>query len=277
MWKFLKEIKSGVKICFSCHEIVSLNSEQCPHCQMKKPTLFGLSTIIKNQGNDLFLKTVIFGCIALYLLTLLNDYSNISYNPSLNLLSPSVKSLIKWGAGGYFPRTNGYWWTILSCAWLHGGLFHILFNLLWINTLISKLANLYKSPVKLIIIYTISALTGGLLSSFFTPLTVGASGALFGLFGALLSYSQIPGYRDKNIKNEALVYVMIGIIGGFITPRVDNWGHLGGFLGGFLATKLPWLQPQYRDNWSHIFLGIVCLLFSLLSILLSLIFIKVPG
>ena len=214
--------------------------------------------MLRAFGNDLgFVTLVVYGCSALYVISLAFTVAfggNImgSGNP-LTMLSPDTVIQFLLGASGAQPVFRyGRWWTILSASWLHGGVLHILFNMLWVRQLGPATADIY-GPGRMIIIYTVAGAVGFTLSSlggFFmgwmpipflrgASMTVGASASIFGLLGALAYYGRRGG--SSIIRSEAMGYaVTLGIMG-FILPGVDNYAHGGGFLGGYLAGI--WLDP----------------------------------
>src|SRR5213592_2285300 len=74
----------------------------------------------------------------------------------LSMLSPSIQSLFLFGASGAVPVFRfGRWWTVLSAAWLHGGVLHIAFNMMWVRDLAPPTARFY-GPGRTVIIYTVS-------------------------------------------------------------------------------------------------------------------------
>ena len=131
------------------------------------------------------------------------------------------------------------------------------------------------------IIYTVSAVVGFAASSaaYFLPLfvpffpgflqgglvTVGASASVFGLLGALLHYGRRSG--SSHIGQQAKSFAIVLLIFGFIMPGVDNWAHLGGLGGGYLAAKL--LDPLKPERGNHLLGALVCLAASLLAVLAS--------
>ncbi len=139
----------------------------------------------------------------------------------------------------------GHWWTIFSAGWLHGGLIHIVMNLLWVRQLAPVVADVY-GPGRAIVIYVISSAVGFTLSSvaFFFPLgllrgaqlTVGASAPIFGLLGALVCYGRMGG--SSMINSQAKSYALMLFLFGLIIPGVDNFAHAGGFVGGYLDGPL---------------------------------------
>jgi rhomboid protease GluP len=283
----LKRQTSGSCICVFCNQIISVDKSICPHCERKNPSLWGYSRSLRRLGSDLgFIQIVTWGCISLYLITLLIDYRNITIANTgtgigFDLLSPSIFSLVIFGASGAYPVFGlGRWWTFLSAGWLHGSLLHIAFNLLWIRSLASEVAQAFGVG-RLVIIYTFAIFMGCVLSSvtgYLFPglpglqgaqITIGASGGLFGLLGALLAYGQIT--KDYQVRYRALVFALLMFLLGVISPNVDNWGHFGGFLGGYLISNIPGLNPRYREGLRHLFVALICLGLTGLSILASVI------
>ena len=95
--------------------------------------------------------------------------------------------------------------------------------------------------------------------------TVGASASIFGLLGALVYYGRRGG--SSMIRSEALGYaVTLGIMG-FIMPGVDNYAHLGGYVGGYLTAL--WLDPLKPERMDHFFGAAICIVISALAIVAS--------
>jgi len=165
---------------------------------------------------------------------------------------------------------------VLSATWLHGGLLHILFNMMWVRQLAPATAEMY-GPGRMVIIYTAAGVAGFALSSFaaeFLPpllflrggqFSVGASASIFGLLGALVYYGRRGG--SSMIGSQALSYALILGLFGFIMPGIDNYAHAGGFAGGYLAGRL--LDPLKAERIDHILIAVICLAASLLSIVAS--------
>jgi rhomboid protease GluP len=103
-----------------------------------------------------------------------------------------------------------------------------------------------------------------------SPLTIGASGAIFGLAGALLYYGRRGG--SSAVREVATRWIIFGLIFGFAAGgavgRVDNWCHLGGLASGYLMGR--WLDPLKPERGDHAMLAILCLVASALSIAASL-------
>lgn len=279
-----KRQTTGSVVCASCGSLVGVNDETCYSCGRRNPGLWGFGPMLRAFGNDLgFVALVVYGCSALYLVSLALTVAfggNImgSGNP-LTMLAPHPRIEFLLGASGAGPVfEDGRWWTILSASWLHGGVLHILFNMLWVRQLGPATADIY-GPGRMIIIYTLAGAAGFALSSLggfsmgWMPipflrgadLTVGASASIFGLLGALVYYGRRGG--SSIIRSEAMGYaVTLGIMG-FILPGVDNYAHGGGFLGGYLAGV--WLDPLKPERMDHLFAAAICLLLTALAIVTS--------
>src|SRR5438093_12028341 len=133
-------------------------------------------------------------CIILYLLTLAFDVQGVSTG-GFNFLAPSGRSLFVFGASGVIPVFRaGRWWTFLTAGWLHAGVLHILFNMMWIRQLAPATSETY-GPSRMVIIYSFAGVTGfapSPLSGAFllflggAGFRVGGSWPSFGLLGAFV-------------------------------------------------------------------------------------------
>jgi rhomboid protease GluP len=268
--------REGSILCPSCGSLVGVNDEKCLICGRQRPGLWGFAPRMRGLGEDGgFISLVLWVCGALYLATLVVNYQGISSRGALSILSPSRESLFLFGMSGAIPVfAYGRWWTILSAGWLHGGLLHIVFNMMGVRNVAPATAHLY-GPARTVIIYTISSSVGFLASSVagaYLPrslagagFTLGASAALFGLIGALAHY----GHRSGSglIRQQAKSWIVGGLLFGFLVPGIDNWAHLGGLVGGFLTAK--WLDPLRPERGDHLIAAIACLALSALSVIVS--------
>jgi rhomboid protease GluP len=222
-------------------------------------------------------------CGAAYLATLVSDPSGIRMGGIFSMGSPSLESLFLYGASGAMPVLYyGRWWTVLSASWLHGGLLHIVFNMMWIRNLAPATVEVF-GPGRTIIIYVGGGAVGFLASTLAGLLalpgplrgagyTVGASAPLFALFGALLVYGRRSGSRHvtEQVRGMALGMLAFGFILGFIAPGIDNWAHLGGLGGGYVLAR--WLDPLLPERGDHLVVGLLLLGLSLAAILASVVF-----
>ncbi|HVH87441.1 MAG TPA: rhomboid family intramembrane serine protease [Terriglobales bacterium] len=160
------------------------------------------------------------------------------------LSSPSSQQLIRSGAN-YGPLTfGGEWWRLLTYNFLHGSLLHIGFNMwcLWdLGALCESLYGTWTFGA----LYMISGVAGGLASTGFHPhrLSVGASGAIFGLAGALiaafyLGEFSLPRPVIQAHLRSVIAFVGYNIILGALASGTDNMCHLGGVVAGLICGAL---------------------------------------
>ena len=259
---------SGSVVCPGCGLLVGVRDDSCYNCGRLHPGLWGFAPLLRRLGTDLgFVPFVIGASSVLYVLTL------ISSGPELtpmggpgSILAPSSRALIIFGASGSVPVFGlGSWWTVLSATWLHGNALHILFNMMWVRNLGPAMADII-GPGRTVVIYVVSGACGFVLSTLLgSGLTVGASAAIFGLLGALVHYGRKSGSRQ--VYSEAMRYAVILFIFGFISPRVDNFAHAGGFAGGYLTSTF--FNPLTRERGDHLLIAAICLAATLIAIVVS--------
>jgi rhomboid protease GluP len=249
-------------------------------CGRANPGLWGFGPALRQLGADFgFVPLVIGTSGVMYVLTLLTSGASIFRMTGLfSILSPSTQVLFLFGASGAIPVfTFGRWWTVLSASWLHGGLLHILFNMMWVRDLGPAATELF-GPARTIIIYTVAGVTGFVLSSVAGVMlgdlpipilrgagfTVGASASIFGLLGALVHYGRTG---TSHVKQQALRFAIPLFLFGLIMPGVDNYAHAGGFLGGYAASSL--LKPMTRERGDHLIIAAVCVVATVVAIVVS--------
>lgn len=144
--------------------------------------------------------------------------------------------------GGNHPTlvlSDGQWWRLLTSTFLHGGHLHLAVNG-WALYQLGGLFEVWLGPLRLLLTYFASGLAGSLASVLFTQeWSVGASGAIFGLLGALIAF--LFQRRDRltpaarSILGQLVFWAGLNVILGFSHPQIDNAAHLGGFAAGVLA------------------------------------------
>jgi len=255
-----KRKREGSVICTSCGVLVGVNDPTCYNCGRRNPGLWGFAPALRALGDDLgFINIVTGGTVIMFVLSLVMSRQGTSIG-----LSPSVPALMVLGASGSIPVfTYGWWWTVLTAGWLHGGLLHIFFNVLAIRQLGPGVANIYGAG-RMVLIYTVAGVCGFTLSSvmgllpipfFGAPITVGASASIFGFLGAFVHYGKRAG--STQARQLGLQYALIMGVMGFVLQGVDNAAHLGGFAGGYLASLV--LDPLKPERVDHIVAALVCL------------------
>lgn len=229
----------GAILCPKCQKLISSNESSCPFCGLSRPGLWGLTSTVRRLGLNLdFPQLIVIFCAGLYGVSLLLDPSAI-FKPQSpwDFLAPSGKASFLLGMTGAAPVWGyGHWWTLITAIYLHGSLMHIFFNMMWVRQLAPVVKDIF-GPYRLFIIFTISGVCGFILSSFMGNLyTLGASGSIFGLLAAAIAYGHKMG--SSLFTRQFLQWAVLLFIFGLIFPGVDNWAHLGGFIGGYATAYL---------------------------------------
>ena len=143
---------------------------------------------------------------------------------------------------------QGEYWRLLTAMFLHIGVFHLLINLYALYVL-GPMVEGYFGHGRFLAIYFIGGLFGNLASYAFTPApSAGASGAIFGLAGAItvyfLRYRNNFGRQGRAVLQNMLVVIVINLVFGMSMRGIDNWGHIGGLVGGAIVA---WgVLPRYK-------------------------------
>jgi membrane associated rhomboid family serine protease len=140
---------------------------------------------------------------------------------------------------------GGQWWRIVTGAFLHGGLMHIAFNMFALYQVGNIVEQLF-GKVRYVALYTISMVGAGLAVVYVAPndLTVGASGAIFGLFGALVAVGLRLGKRGRGLIGQVLPIIVINLVLTFLVPNISAAGHVGGLITGLLAGLVLFMAPR---------------------------------
>lgn len=165
------------------------------------------------------------------------------------LLGPSSSTLQKMGALDVSKVVHGHQqWRLITCIWLHAGVFHLVANMLSLVVIGIRLEQEFGF-VRIGLLYLISGFGGSLLSGLFIQynISVGASGALFGLLGGMLSelITNWTIYANKVAALVTLVIIIVINLAVGILPHVDNFAHIGGFFSGFLLGFVFLIRPQF--------------------------------
>lgn len=270
---------SRAVVCPECARLVAASEPVCPFCGASRPAGGGLDGLLRRLFGLPFEYAVIVVCAALYLLSLALDPAAVSFGGGIfGVLRPSTESILALGGSGAYPVFGlGNWWTVLSATWLHGGLIHILFNMLWVRQLAPAVASAYGTA-RTALIYVGSGACGFILSSVMgawfgglpsflrgATLTIGASASIFGLLGAVVYFGRRHGFGAA--ARQAWTFAVVLFLMGVILPGVDNYAHLGGFLGGYLGAQL--LAPTRAESRTDRLAAAVALVASVVAVLWS--------
>ncbi|MGA7080526.1 MAG: rhomboid family intramembrane serine protease [Terriglobales bacterium] len=169
--------------------------------------------------------------------------------------NPSGQDLVHWGAN-FGPLTvSGQWWRLLTCVFVHGGLLHIGFNM-WCLWSLGRLAESVYGHWTFAAVYLICGLGASLGSIIWNPviLSVGASGAIFGIAGALiasfyLGEFSLPKAAMSGMLRSVVAFVGYNLFFGAVISHVDNAAHIGGLLMGLLLGALIAKVAPAQDDF----------------------------
>lgn len=211
---------------------------QCPECvagaaaQIRQPTTVAGGALIDRP-------VVTYALIGINVAVYAGQY----LLPTTQGLDPITTSFAMWPPS---IAVDGEWWRLGTAAFLHGSPLHLLFNMYVLFALgptLERILGHYRYTT----LYLLAAVGGGIASYAFSPintLSVGASGAVFGLMGALV----VAGRRLRFDITQVLVLTGINIAIGFIPGGNVDWrAHLGGLVtGALVAAIMVFPAPRYR-------------------------------
>ena len=151
----------------------------------------------------------------------------------------------------YVINSHEYY-RLFTCMFLHGGLDHIFNNMLVLLFTGSYLEQV-TGKINYLIIYFSSGIIAGCTSMVYNMMrnditsSIGASGAIFGVMGGLLSIILIKRHHSSDMDLKKILFmIFLSLYSGFTSQGVDNAAHVGGFIGGFLITSLIYLINSKR-------------------------------
>lgn len=164
-------------------------------------------------------------CVVMYLITVLMGLNNMN----LLLLGANNSELLK----------HGQIYRLITYGFLHGSIIHLISNMYCLYVIGSQVENNLDKK-RFLTVYFISMITGGLLSALFNDgISIGASGAIFGLLGALLYFGlHFRLYLSEALRTRIIPVIVLNLIIGFAVPGIDVACHIGGLIGGFLSAMM---------------------------------------
>jgi len=186
-------------------------------------------------------------------------------------LEPDIASLIQWGGNLRHLTMDGEWWRLLSSTFLHGGLFHLLFNM-YALLYIGKEIETQIGSNRFLFAY----LTTGILASMTSMayydniVSVGASGAIFGMYGLLitlllLKVIELPPSTRKNFVTSVFTFVLYNLLYGLNQEGIDNAAHIGGLVSGLIIGGLLFVTGKKAFNTSILVLSLSLLIYGLIK------------
>lgn len=159
-----------------------------------------------------------------------------------SLAQTPADKLLEWGGNAASEVQRGEWWRLLTATFLHSGVMHVAMNMLGLYSAGLLVERIYGHRLYLVV-YFCSGLIGSALSLHFSAqqaVSVGASGAVFGVTGALLvavfqHRDKLPREFSKQMMSGIGFFVVYSLMQGFAKQGIDNAAHIGGLIGGCLA------------------------------------------
>lgn len=244
----------------------------CLVCGRRNPGMWGFAgpwrAIFRRRS---FTDVVTVACVVLYVLSLIIDpRAPLQPGGFMNLFPPSGAALRILGATGAGPWESGQWWTLFTAIYLHGNVLHILFNVLWIRQLGPAVEELY-GPSRLVVIFTVAGAAGFLASDLLVyNLTIGASGSIFGLLGALVAFGQKRGGAfGAMVLRQYGQWALVLFVFGFLMQGVNNIAHAGGFVGGFLSGLMLALAEHRSETAVDQLMALAAIVVTVLGFVLA--------
>ena len=198
---------------------------------------------------------IIAACIIMFIITGIMDGNILEA-----LSSVTTKTALALGANTNFALKAGEVWRLVTYMFLHGSLIHLLVNMYSLFVLGTQMET-FVGKVKFTFVYLISGIVGGLLSAALNSnvVSVGASGAIFGLLGAMLYFGyHYRTYLGSAITTQILPIIAINLIIGFSSSGIDNLCHIGGLIGGAFAMMAVGVEK--KSSKTERINGTICLL-----------------
>lgn len=165
--------------------------------------------------------------------------------------SEDTRTLINFGAVSTPLIKNGQYYRLITSAFLHIGIIHLLCNMYSLY-IIGPTIEHFFGKAKYIIIYLYSAIMGSLFAMLFqgyNTISAGASGAIFGLLGALLYFGfSYRGYVGNRIINQVLSVILLNLFIGFSMAGISNAAHIGGLIGGLAMSFMLGAETSEEEK-----------------------------
>jgi len=256
-------------LCPNCRHLISKSESRCPYCGISNPASWWKNNPLIGalHSADQIIKVIIAvnACIFIFSLVLSPQLPSLSMNPFM-FLSPDNRSLLLLGATGTIPIDRLHrWWSLVSASYLHGGILHIVFNMIALRQIGPLVVQEYGGA-RMFTIYTLGGVFGYLVSYYAgITFTIGASAAVCALIGSALYYGKSRGgYYGQEIYRQVGGWVVAIFVFGLLMPGINSWGHGGGIAGGVILGFLLGYQEKVPENLLHKTLAAGCVVITAL-------------
>ncbi len=243
-------------LCPRCRRLIGSEEAACSWCGTSRSASWWhfMNWSRGAMEGDWLIKAIITANVLFFALSLILSGGGNGF------LSPSQRSLLVLGATGTYPIDHfGSYISLLSANYLHGGILHLVFNLMALKQIAPQVSGEYGTG-RMFTIYTFGGVIGYIVSyKAGIPFTIGASAAVCGLIGSLLYYGKSRGGAyGSSVYREVSGWVISLFIFGLIFPGINNWGHGGGLVGGIIVAALIGYNERRRENYFDLGLALLC-------------------
>ena len=177
----------------------------------------------------------------------------------VDLIHPTSVDLIKWGANVRYYTLEGQWWRPVTNCFVHMGIPHVVFNM-YALIFVGLLLEPYLGKVRFAVAYLLTGIVGSLTSLYIHDLTVsvGASGAIFGMYGVFIAMLTTNAV-DKKLRGPLLISIGIFVAYNLVYGMeggIDNAAHAGGLVSGILIGYLFYPGVKHPQKTSYLYGGL---------------------
>lgn len=258
-----RHAQPGARICQGCGRLIGGDLATCPYCSSRQAGSGWRAWLAFNDKGDPArpVRLLITANVIMFILSILIDPRLSSFSP-FEFLAPTNQSLLILGSTGSLPLWQmGRWWSLVAAGFLHGGLLHLVFNMLALRQLAPLMLHEFGIE-RSIVIYSLGSIGGFLVSALAgVNLTIGASAAVCSLIGALLYYGKSRGGTYGTAIFSQIGGWALGIaLFGFLFPGINNWGHGGGMAAGALLAWLLGYREVRRESAAQRLMAKICII-----------------
>ena len=256
------------KMCPSCRALVPRGKANCPYCGQRLK-VFAASPAGKLASRAMPAIPVtgwlILGNFVMFVL----EYAISGTSIFSNLMAgPSPAATLRLGESlplPYIVAGHAYWRWVTAC-FLHGGLLHIGFNM-WALYDIGPLVESFYGASKYLTFYLLTGIFGYAVSSYWGFVSLGASGAIFGILGVMIAYGVRRSHTSagRQLRSVATRWAIYALILAFVIPGVDNAAHLGGLASGFVLGMLVADDPPLTEGDVRIWSAVMWIMIAVLA------------
>ena len=250
-------------MCPNCRAFITVHDKVCPYCEMK----LGPPLARQRAPGQIMGGLIPHAQFTTVLILLIN----------LGMYTATALYSMKAGRGGFYELDTqtlalfgakfgpfiyeGQWWRLITAGFLHGGLWHILFNSWVLFDVGAQVEEVFGTP-RYLVIYFVTTVCGYLASLWWAPNvpSIGASAGIMGLIGAMVAFgTRSHGAYGSAIRNLYMKYIVYILIFGLILTSVDNAAHIGGVISGFgvaYVTGTPGRSQAMERVWRGV--AILC-------------------